>query len=48
MAQWFKDLTAVAQVTAAAWIHSLAQKLPHAEGVAIKNKNKKINILIKT
>ena len=40
MAQWVKNLTAVAQVDAEVWVQSLAQELPYATGTAIKNKQK--------
>ena len=42
--QWVKGsgvAAAVVQVTAAAWIQSLAQELPYATGAAIKKKKKK-------
>ena len=31
-------VTAVAQIAAAAWVHTLAQEIPHAAGVAKKKK----------
>lgn len=34
-----RSVTTVAQVTALAWVHSLAQELPHPESVAKKEKN---------
>ena len=36
VAQWVKNPTLVAQVTAEAQVRSLAQELPYAAGVAIK------------
>ena len=42
LVQWVKGYgvaTAMVYVTVAARIHSLAQELPHAVGVAIKKKN---------
>ena len=42
LVQWVKGIgiaTAVAQVTAAAWIQSPTQELPYAVGAAIKNKH---------
>ena len=38
VAQWVKNPTAVAQVTAEVQVQSLAQKLPHAKGAAKKFK----------
>ena len=43
MAQWVEDLaviTAVARLTAATWVRSLAPELLHAAGVAKKEKEK--------
>ena len=39
--QWFKNLTAVTQVTVEVQVWSLGQKLPYAVGMAIKLKKKK-------
>ena len=39
--QWVKNSTAVARITAAAQIQSLARELPYAVGAAMKEKKKK-------
>ena len=44
MAQWVEDLaviTAVARLTAATWVRSLAPELLHAAGVAKKEKEER-------
>ena len=40
VAQWIKNLIAVAEVTAVARIPSLAWELPYTAGAAIKKKKK--------
>ena len=48
MARWVKEsgvAKAAAEVTAAAWIQSLAQELPYALGEVIEKKKKKEKIL---
>ena len=41
MAQWVKNPTVVAQVTAVAQIQSLAQELPYAASAAMKRKGRR-------
>jgi len=48
MPQWVKDpaLSLLQQVAAVAWVHSLAQELPHATGTA-KTKRKKAELALR-
>ena len=41
MAQWVKNPSVAAQVTAVAWIHFLAWELSYAVDAAMKKKKKK-------
>ena len=43
MAQWVKNLTAVAQVVVGAGVRSMARELPYASGTATGKKKKKKN-----
>ena len=49
VAQWVKNLTAVAQVVVEARVRSLARELPYASGTATgKKKRRKIRVSDKT